>query len=210
MLCEDLKDISRKWESFSAELGFTYERQEKIRKNIERLEDVVDYCYFTVLEKWITGEKDSLTKKHLVDALVSMGNPCLAESIWEDLGFKLDLRYLSKKLEPIKYDFMAYGALLELYLPNYDLLTTVMDQYQENGLRMVVVIIQWLGMEAGNFPSKEKLMGCLLEMEKDELAEELEKKYEGNYQFNNLIWIFYVKQVIAIVTLLKVNMWNKR
>ena len=180
MLCEDLQQISRKWESFSSELEFTFERQEKIRENIERLEDVIDYCYYTVLQKLMAGGKDSLTKEQLVQVLVDNGSPCLAESIYKDPSFALDLRYLSKKLEPIKYDFIKYGALLELDLPGYDLLTTVMETYEERGLCMVVVIIQWLGMEAGSCPSKEKLFKTLEEMEQKELAEELATKYKGN------------------------------
>ena len=177
LLCDHLIDVSYKWEHFGLEIDFSMDELDKIRHNITGLNDIVDYCYLTVLEKWLTGEKDNLTKELLVETLKSEDNLLLAESISNDSCFDLTMRYLCKKLRPLKYCYKDYGLRLGLDLPDYTHLEKIV--HDSSGLYMTMVIMLWFEKTGEDGPSKILLSNALQKIDEPELAAKLDKEFEG-------------------------------
>ena len=149
---------------------------DKIRKYITVLDDIVDYCYLTVLEKWLTGEKDNLTKELLVEALKLEGNLLLAESISNDSCFEFTMPNLCKKLRPLKYCYKEYSLLLGLDLPDYTHLKKIV--HDSSGLYMTMVIMLWFEKTGKDDPSKKLLNNALQKINEPELAAKLDKELQ--------------------------------
>ena len=173
LLYDHLNKDFYKWRFFGDSLGFSKDQLDKIGAKITEVDDIINYCYVTVLEKWLIGEKDVLSKEVLVEALKVGGNPLLAANIANDSSFDLTMPYLCKKLRPLKYCYKEYGLLLGLDLPDYTHLEKI--RHDIPGLYMTMVIMLWFEKTGENCPSKKSLNKALLGINVPELAMEEDK-----------------------------------
>ncbi len=152
--------------------------QDKIQEGVQGIEDIIDYCYLTVLGTWLTRQKEEHSQDSLVRILTLTGHPHLAKCIMDDSEFTLNLKYLCLKLRPIKYEYRVFGSLLGLDLPDHNYLVEHMKNI--SALYLTVVIMQWIQRDAGRIPSKELLEDALIRIMEEKLAEKLLLKYSGN------------------------------
>ncbi len=70
---KDLKPICSKWEEFGLNLGIPFDQLQKIRNNVAGRGALTDFCFSRVIDAWLTGKRENVTKEFLVEAIKGVG-----------------------------------------------------------------------------------------------------------------------------------------
>ena len=73
VLVKDLNTISTKWEQFGVILGVPFNELTRIRNNVSGRDSLTEFCFNRVIDAWLSGKKEYLTKEFLVEAIRGVG-----------------------------------------------------------------------------------------------------------------------------------------
>ena len=73
VLVKDVKSICAKWEEFGVQLGIPFGDLQKIGRNVSGRGALVDFCFNRVIDAWLTGKKENVSKEFLVEAIRGVG-----------------------------------------------------------------------------------------------------------------------------------------
>ena len=182
MIFEDLKCVSASWKNFGIMVGIDNKNIKKIQENSKKTD-----CFSEVIETWLGGNQENVTREKLAHAVRVAGNEGLACDILADRQFKLTLPYLLKKLRPMMSTYNILGNQLELKssdIRNWEVVRIDVDYCMNE------VVMKWFENKESK-PSMEVLKDALEFINEFGLYQDLKKKYEGK---NCCIIRFYFKQ----------------